>query len=164
MLNKVQIQIKVILCFSAYSNIVSFQTPFYKAFTIKISLKATYLCYYVFNHIWKQKYYWKAFKIRIIEYRSIIYKIQVPIVSQQKQIWWISMRMWVWSLALLSGLRMRHCHELWYRSQTWLRSHIAVTVAEASAVALIQSLAWKFPYGASVALKKEKKKKRKRKL
>ena len=30
------------------------------------------------------------------------------------------------SLALLSGLR---CYELWYRSQTWLGSGIAVAVA-----------------------------------
>jgi len=33
----------------------------------------------------------------------------------------VSMRLWVGSLALLSGLRIQHCHELWYRSQIpWL--------------------------------------------
>ena len=32
------------------------------------------------------------------------------------------------SLALLSGLRIRHCCELWCRSQTRLRSGIAVAV------------------------------------
>ena len=30
---------------------------------------------------------------------------------------------------MLSGLRIQHCHELWCRSQTWLRSCIAVAVA-----------------------------------
>ena len=40
--------------------------------------------------------------------------------------------MWVPSLASLSGLRIQHCHELWCRSKTWLRSHIAVAVAQAS--------------------------------
>ena len=37
----------------------------------------------------------------------------------------------VWSLASLSGLRTRHCHEQWYRSQTCLGSCIAVAVAKA---------------------------------
>ena len=39
------------------------------------------------------------------------------------------MRMRVRSLALLSGLRIWHCHELWCRSQTLLGSHVAVAVA-----------------------------------
>ena len=30
------------------------------------------------------------------------------------------------SLALLSGLRIQYCRELWYRLQTQLRSHVAV--------------------------------------
>ena len=46
---------------------------------------------------------------------------------QQKQIQLVSMRMRVQSLALLSGLRIRHCHELWCRSQIPLGSRIAVT-------------------------------------
>ena len=32
------------------------------------------------------------------------------------------------SLALLSGLRIWHCRELWCRSQTQLRSHVVVAV------------------------------------
>ena len=32
------------------------------------------------------------------------------------------------SLASLSELRIQRCHELWYRSQTWLRSWAAVVV------------------------------------
>ena len=36
------------------------------------------------------------------------------------------MRMQVWSLALLSRLRIWCCQELWCRSQMWLRSGVAV--------------------------------------
>ena len=40
-----------------------------------------------------------------------------------------NMRFQVWSLAFsISGLRIRCCHELWCRLQTWLRSHVAVAV------------------------------------
>ena len=46
-------------------------------------------------------------------------KSGVPIVAQWK------------SLASLSGLGIRHCHELWCRPQTWLRSWVAVAVVEA---------------------------------
>ena len=41
------------------------------------------------------------------------------------------MRTQVRSLALLHGLRIQHCHELWCRSQTWSQSWIAVAVAVA---------------------------------
>ena len=51
------------------------------------------------------------------------------------------------SLASLSGLRIQCCHELWYRSQTWLGSGIAV------AVALIRPMAWELPYPVGAALK-----------
>ena len=44
-----------------------------------------------------------------------------------KRTWLASMRMQVWSLVLLSGLRIQHCYELWCRLQTWLRSGVAVT-------------------------------------
>ena len=46
-----------------------------------------------------------------------------------QQIWLGTMRLQVWSMALLSGLWIRCCHELWCRSQTQLRSGIAVALA-----------------------------------
>ena len=49
------------------------------------------------------------------------------------------MRMWVGSLAWLSGLRIRHCRKLWYRLQTW---------------------AWELPYASGVTQKRKKKKKK----
>ena len=52
---------------------------------------------------------------------------EVPITAQ-----WltqlVSMRMRVQTLASLSGSGIQHCHELWCRSKTWLRSHFAVAV------------------------------------
>ena len=43
-----------------------------------------------------------------------------------------STRTQVRSLALLSGLRIRHCSGLWCGSQMWLGSPAAVAMAEAS--------------------------------
>ena len=51
---------------------------------------------------------------------------------QQKRIRLVSMRMRVRSLASLSGLRIRRCHELSCRLQTRLGSGVAVAVAKAS--------------------------------
>ena len=51
------------------------------------------------------------------------------------------MRLWVQSLASLSGLTIWCCHELWYRL---------------AAVAPITLLAWESPYAMGVALKKKK--------
>ena len=55
-------------------------------------------------------------------------EIGVPAAAQQKRTRLVSMRMQVRSLALFSGLRISCCHELWCRSQTRLRSGIAVPV------------------------------------
>jgi len=57
------------------------------------------------------------------------------------------MRIWVQSLALISGLRIQHFHELWCRL---------------AAIALIQPLAWELPYAMGAALKKRPKKKKKK--
>ena len=46
-------------------------------------------------------------------------------------------------------------HELWCRSWTWLKFHVAVAVAGAGA--LIQPLTWEPPYAAGLALKSKKK-------
>ena len=53
---------------------------------------------------------------------------EVPIVVQRKHIQLGTMRLWVQSLALLSGLGIQGCHELWCRLQTQLRSGVAVAV------------------------------------
>ena len=57
-----------------------------------------------------------------------VYTLGVPIVAQWKWTQLVSMSMWVWSLASLSALSTWDCYELWYKSQMWLRSYIAVAV------------------------------------
>ena len=61
-------------------------------------------------------------------------------MAQGKQIWLVSRRTQVRSLALLSGLRIQHGGELWCRLV---------------ATALIWPLAWEPPYATGVALKRQ---------
>ena len=56
----------------------------------------------------------------------------VPVVAQQSQTQLMSMRMRVWSLASLGGLRNWCCCKLRCRSQTRLGSGIAVAMVQAS--------------------------------
>ena len=58
-----------------------------------------------------------------------IRKIGVPVVAQWKRIQLGTMGSCVRSLALISGLRIQHCHELWCRSQMQLKSDVAMAVA-----------------------------------
>ena len=60
------------------------------------------------------------------------------------------------SLASLSGLKIWHFCEVWCRSQTRLRSGMAVAVA---AIDPIRSLAWEPAVGAALKRQKDKKKK-----
>ena len=68
------------------------------------------------------------------------------------------LRMQVQSLVSLHGLRSQCCHKLQCRPQTHLGSSVAVSVAQAKAVALIQPLAQDLPCAAvmTVARKKQK--------
>ena len=61
-------------------------------------------------------------------------------VAQWKRTQLISMRMQVGSLASLIVSRIQHCHELWCRSQTWLRSGVAVAVASSCSSDLTPSV------------------------
>ena len=67
------------------------------------------------------------------------------------------MRMQVQSPALLRGLGIWHCHELWCRSQMRLISRVAVAVV--AAAALIRLLPWEPPYAMGAALEKAKRQK-----
>ena len=72
------------------------------------------------------------------------------------------MRLRVRSLALLSGLGIWRCRELWYRLQTLLGSRIAVLWRRLAATAPIRPLAWELPYavGAAQEIAKRPKKKK----
>ena len=85
-----------------------------------------------------------------------IYITGVPIVVQWKWIRLGTMRLWVPSLALLSGLRIWHCCELWFRSQTLLGSSVVWLWCGSAATALIRPLAWEPPYAVCEALKGRK--------
>ena len=77
-------------------------------------------------------------------------------MAQQKQIQLRTMRFQAQSLASLSGLRIWHCCELWCRSQTQLKSPVAV--AQAGSCSSDQTPSLESPYAASGTLKSEKKK------
>ena len=72
------------------------------------------------------------------------------------------MRTWVQSVALLSGLRIWCCRELWCRVQTWLGSVVAVAVA--AVIAPIQPLAWEPSYAVGAALNKQTNKQKTKKI
>ena len=61
-------------------------------------------------------------------------------------------------MALLTGLRIWHCYELWCSSQTWHRSCVAVLWCRLVATAPIGPLTWELTYGVVAALKRPKKK------
>ena len=72
-----------------------------------------------------------------------------------------TMRSQVHSLALLSGLRIWHCRELWCRSQKWLGSMLLWLWRRLAATAPIRHLAWEPPYAIVVAKGQKAKKKKK---
>ena len=72
------------------------------------------------------KKHYQYLKIQLIKRDLKIHRHGVPVVAQRKLIQLRTMRLWVQSLALLSGLRIWHCRELWYRSQRRLGSGVAV--------------------------------------
>ena len=61
-------------------------------------------------------------------YINIKRKTGVPIMAQKLITLLVSMRTQVRSLALLSGLGIWPCCELWCRSQTWLASLVVVAM------------------------------------
>ena len=65
------------------------------------------------------------------------------------------MRLEIRSLALLSGLRIWHCRELWCSHGRG--SDLAWLWHKPAAIALIRSPAWEPPYAAGAALKEDKK-------
>ena len=88
---------------------------------------------------------------------------EVPIMAQQKRIQLVSMRMKVQSLAVLSGLRIYHCHELSCRSQNRLGSCVAMAVVKAGVCSSNSTPSLGTSICHRCGPKKEKKKKTKKK-
>ena len=74
----------------------------------------------------------------------------------------ISMRMRVLSLALLSGLRIQHSHELGVGHRCSSDPTLLWLWHRPAATDLIQPLAWEPPYATGTALNRQKTKKKKR--
>ena len=70
------------------------------------------------------------------------------------------MRMWVWSMASLSGLKLWCCHELWCRLKRQLGPHAAVAVAQAGSYSSDLTLS----LGTSICHRRSPKKKKKKKV
>ena len=99
--------------------------------------------------------------------------VGVPIVAQQVKNLTVSMRMWVQSLALLSGLRIWRCHNLQCTNAPRILCCCGCVIGcrhssdlallwmwrRLAAAALIQPLAWELPYATGVAVKRRKKEK-----
>ena len=82
----------------------------------------------------------------------------VPIMAQQLQTQQVSMRTQVWSLALLSGLRIQHCCELCGVGQRCgLDPELLWLWRRPAATALIRPLAWEPPYSMCVSPPKRRK-------
>ena len=96
-----------------------------------------------------------------VPYIVIFKKFGVPVMVQWKRSQLGTMRLQVQSLASLSGLRIRCCHELWFRLQMQLRSAGIWLWRRPAAVALIRPLAWEPPCAVGWDPKKIKKPKKK---
>ena len=85
-------------------------------------------------------------------------------MAQWKRIQLGTMRLWVRSLASLSGLRMQRCHELWCRSQMLLRSGVAVALVWAGSNSSDWTpMDWGPPHAMGAALKRQKDQKKRKK-
>ena len=84
-------------------------------------------CVYVF-HIYMEKvkfFYQHQCIVDVVNEKEVI---GVPVVAQWKRIRLGRMRLWVRSLALLIGLTIWCCCQLWCRWQTQLGSGIAMAL------------------------------------
>ena len=79
--------------------------------------------------------------------------------TQWKRIWLASTRMQVWSLASLSGLRIRRCRSCGVGHRCGLEPILLWLWCRPVATALIPPLAWEPPYASGAALKKKEREK-----
>ena len=107
--------------------------------------------YIFFREISIQILYW--FLIRL--FVSLLRSSEFALWLSMLRTWLVSVRMWVQSLALLGGLRIRLCLKRWCRSQMHLGSGIAVAMAEASSWSSDSTSSLELPYAAGVALKRK---------
>ena len=79
---------------------------------------------------------------------------EFPLWLSRLRTWLISMRIWVQSLASLSGLGIWHCHKLWYKSWIWYCYGCGTGLQLQLWFDPYQ--AWELPYATGAALNKTK--------
>ena len=122
------------------------------------------VCVCVYTYIHKPKSLCCTLETLSVNYISIKkLKLEFPSWLSGEQVWLSSMRRRVQSLALLGGLRIRCCHEVWCRPHTWLGSLLLWLWCRLVAAALIPPRAWQPPLLTVQPQKAKKKKKRKKK-
>ena len=82
----------------------------------------------------------------------------VPVLVHWKWIRLGTMSLQVRSLASLSGLRVRCCHELWCSRRPGLDPALLWLWCRPAAIAQIRPLAWEPPYATGAAVKRQRKK------
>ena len=82
----------------------------------------------------------------------------VPVVAHHRQIWLVSVRMGVQSLASLSGLKIRHCMSCGIGHRCGLDPSLLWLWCRRAAVALIRPLPWELPYAMGGGPPKKEKK------
>ena len=87
--------------------------------------------------------------------------VGVPVVVQQKRIRLVSVKMRVWSLALLSGSGTQYCVSCGVGRRRGSELTLLWLWCRPADVALIQPVAWELPNAMGAALKSKKKKKSK---
>ena len=92
----------------------------------------------------------------LCQWRPSLILLAFPLWLSGLRAWLVSMRMQVWSLALLRGLRVEHCSELQHTSQMWLRSSVALAVVQAYSCRSNSTPSLGTWYAAGVALKRKK--------
>ena len=87
---------------------------------------------------------------------------RVPTVVLWERTQLVSMRMQVLSIASISGLRIRHCRELWCKSSYVVGRRpgsdpeLLWLWRKPAAIALTRPLAWELPHATGATLKRQK--------
>ena len=102
----------------SYKKSLPLSLPFSMYLCVNLS---TYLSIYLSICLEIQK--WEG------NFQNINHFLGVTVMVQWKRIWLGTMTLRVRSLASLSGLRIQHCPELWWRLQMWLGSDVATALA-----------------------------------
>ena len=101
--------------------------------------------------------YFPCFRLQILEVKFKFPFLEIPIMAQQKEIWPVSMRIWVQSMVLHSGKRAGIAMICGVGHRRGLDPTLLWLWCRPAAIALIRPLAWKPPCAVGVAIKYKQK-------